>query len=70
LGNDEEDDVTIYFVNRELSARAEMTFQLDIPSEIEILGNQVIKAYIKANSEWREYVEIDVDCVIFEKDSE
>jgi hypothetical protein len=62
--------MTTYFVNRELSARADMNFTIDIPPEIEKLGNQSIKSYIKANSEWRDYVEIDVDCIIFEKDSE
>ena len=62
--------MSTYFVERELSARACMTFTIDIPTDIEKLGNQSIKAYIKANNEWRNKVEIDVDCVLFEKDSE
>jgi hypothetical protein len=61
--------MTIYYVQRELSARADLLFKIDIPSDIENLGKQAIKAYIKANSEWREKVEIDVDCILFEKDS-
>lgn len=62
--------MTTFFVNREVVARADTTFTLDIPESIVKLGNNAIRAYIKENSDWRNDLEVDMDLVVFEKDSE
>ena len=60
--------MTNYCVNREVIIRAESTFFIDVPHDVEKAGKAAIKAYIKDNHDWRDDMHVDEDIISIERD--